>query len=299
MNSIRTGSTLTVLVGLPAIASAQYQVSLDPKNTYLHTNQDNAGDTVPVDLAALSITPGMHLRITVQGDFDNGTGTDDSQHLLGIFSATSTLLGADNLDRVADAIDAGFDFQTTPTYFGSEPTDVAEDFLVSYAYRSDLTVTVPAGAAYLFLACPDTLYLDNSDPDGDFGALIDVISAGSFVDLGDGLAGVNGVPTLTGSGTLIAADPLDVTLSSARANSLSFLVLGFARWDAPFKGGTFVPSADFILVLPTDSTGGFQIQTLFPEGAPQDLHFFLQWWIVDPSAVKGMSASNALEGITP
>jgi hypothetical protein len=162
-----------------------------------------------------------------------------------------------------------------------------------------VTVTVPAGAAFLFVSSLDSLYQDNTDPDGDYGVDIEVIGPGSFVDLGQGLAGISGVPLLAGSGALIAADTVSVDLSNARANSVSFLILGFSRWDAPFKGGVLVPSVDLLFPVPTDSTGAFQLQTQFPAGVPPDLHFFMQTWIVDPAATKGMSASNALEVITP
>jgi hypothetical protein len=299
MTTIRAASTLIAFLVLAGTAPAQYQFSLDPKNTYLHTNQDKSGDAVPVDLASLGITEGMHLRLRQPGDYDNGPNDDTFPSLAGIFSATSTLLDESNLDRVADAIDAGFDFQSRPTYFGSQATDVPEDFAITHGTQLDVTVTVPSGAAYLFLTPDDIWFQDNTDPDGDYGVLLDVIGPGTFVDLGNGLAGVSGVPALAGSGTVIAADPISVTLSNAKANSLSFLILGFSRIDAPFKGGVLVPAVHLLFPIPTDGAGGFQLQTLFPAGVPADFHFYMQTWIVDPAGVKGMSASNALEVITP
>src|SRR5688572_19741007 len=109
MTSIRAASTLIAFLVLARTLPAQFHVSIAPKNAYLHTNSDNSGDAVPVDLAAFGITPGMHLRITQSGDFDPGPGGDTAISLLGIFSSTTTLLAESNLDRVADAIDAGFD----------------------------------------------------------------------------------------------------------------------------------------------------------------------------------------------
>ena len=299
MSSIRAGSTLILFVVLAGAVRAQTTISLNPKNTYLHTNSDASGDAVPVDLAALGITPGMHLRLRQPGDYDLGPTGDNYTHLVGIFSATATLLDESNLHRVQDAIDAGFDVQTGDTWVGTQPTDVPEDFAITYPPLTDVTVTVPAGAAFLFVTALDSLYQDNTDPDGDYGVDIDVIGPGSFVDLGQGLAGISGVPLLAGSGALIAADTVSFTLSNARANSLSFLIVGFSRWDASFKGGVLVPSIDLLLPVPTDANGGFQLQSDFPAGVPADFHFFLQTWIVDPAAVKGISASNALEVITP
>lgn len=299
MNALQAASTLLALLALDAGALAQYQFSVNPSSTYLHTNQDASGDAVAIDLAALGITPGTHLRLHNPGDYDLGPYDDQWVTMIGIFSATSTLLDESNLDRVADAIPAGFDCVTGETWFGTEPTDVVADFLVTGPNQSDVTITVPAGAAFLFVTAHDSWYQDNTDPDGDYAVFIDVIGPGSFVDLGHGLAGVSGVPTLAGSGALIAADTISLDLANARANSISFLLLGFSRWDAPFKGGLLVPSVDLLFPIPTDATGAFQLQTEFPVGVPADFHFFMQTWIVDPAAVHGLSASNALEAITP
>src|SRR5262245_57916748 len=105
MNPIRAGSMLTAFVMLDGIAHAQYTSSLNPKNTYLHTNSDASGDAVPIDLAAIGVTPGTHLRMHNPGDYDNGPQGDTFNSLLGIFSATTTLLSESNLHRVQDAID--------------------------------------------------------------------------------------------------------------------------------------------------------------------------------------------------
>lgn len=298
MNAKRLALSLLLLPFLPRPLTAQ-QFSLDPRRTYLHTNQDNSSDTVPLDLSSLGILPGDHLRLVRLGDWDPGPGGDTSESLIAIFSGSATLLAKTELHRVPGAIDAGFDFTTSKTYRGSQDTDVPEDFAICWGTRTEVTITVPAGASHLFLAPSDSLYEDNTDPDGDYGVQIEKIGPGSVIDLSQGLAGGSGVPVLSESGALIAADTVSIDLSNAKPNSLAFLVLGFSRWDVAFNGGTLVPALDLYFPIPTDALGGFHLATPFSEGIPANFSFFLQAWIVDPAAVKGMSASNALQFITP
>ncbi|MFT7463626.1 MAG: hypothetical protein ACI9EF_001971 [Pseudohongiellaceae bacterium] len=64
---------------------------------------------------------------------------------------------------------------------------------------------------------------------------------GPWTDLGSGLVGTNGVPSLIGEGTLLAGDPLSVTLNSALENSTAWLAMGLSTINASFKGGVLVP----------------------------------------------------------
>jgi hypothetical protein len=69
---------------------------------------------------------------------------------------------------------------TGPTQSGGLATDIAEDFQIS-GHPSDnplvsfVIVQVPPLASHLFVAAPDILYSDNSDPDGDFAVQIDIV----------------------------------------------------------------------------------------------------------------------------
>ncbi len=141
---------------------------IDPAATFLHTcNDPGALDSQPIVLADHGLTPGTTIRIQSVGHFSAGGA--DSDGLEAIFSASSTLLDGSELNRVVDAIDAGTDYQSSPTNnCGGEPTDIPEDF----ACTPEVTVTIPAGATHLFLAARDTYFGDNSDTDGDFGANI-------------------------------------------------------------------------------------------------------------------------------
>lgn len=136
---------------------------------------------------------------------------------------------------------------------------------------------------------------DPADPDS-------LPGAGSWIDLGLGLAGGAGLPSLTGSGALTAGSSLTLTLGDALPGTTAWFVVGFARIDAPFKGGTLVPSLDppgFFVALPTGPTGTIEILETWPGGVPSGFHTWYQAWIADPAGPVGFAASNGLESVTP
>ncbi len=141
---------------------------VDPGATFLHTCDDSgADDAEPIVLAGQGLTPGTSIRIEVLGQFDGGGG--DSDGLWAVFSSSGTLLDESELNRVSDAIDAGEDYESPPTFnCGNEPTNISEDFGCS----PEVSVTIPAGATHLFLSAADTYFGDNSDIDEDFGVNI-------------------------------------------------------------------------------------------------------------------------------
>ncbi len=166
----------TVLLALAAAAvqpadAATFQ-SLDPKATYLRTNESSATPgALALKLSDLGFAPGDRLLLEVLGDIDNGPGGDTFTFTLGLFSSSSTLLPQTQLNRVPGALASdGVPFVTTSTFFGGLATDIAQDF--GFDKLTPAVVTVPAGAVYLFLAKHDRLYEDNSDPDGDYGVRV-------------------------------------------------------------------------------------------------------------------------------
>jgi hypothetical protein len=148
------------------------EIAIDPRATYLRTNLDaGALPATAIGLSTLSIVPGNILRLELVGDFDcGGPCVDDRIAMIGMFSASSTLLSPNQPDRVPDAIEAGQDFATSPTHFGSLPTDIPEDFLIV-----DTIIVAPVAATQLFITAHDSLYNDNSDPDGDFAVRVTVL----------------------------------------------------------------------------------------------------------------------------
>jgi hypothetical protein len=158
-----------LLAACPALAQTTL-IPLNPRATYLRTNQDSPALPNIRTLASLSLAAGDRVRFRVLGEFvyiANGTTTSSAS---AVFSSSSTILAATGIvQRVPDAIDAGIDFVTGNTYHGGVATDIPQDFRIGDATGSlDVEVVIPAGATHLFLGVPDSLYNDNNDTDGDF-----------------------------------------------------------------------------------------------------------------------------------
>ncbi len=175
MKSPRALTALMALcLGTLALPSAAATfVPLNANATYLHTFNDEPTPppALALDLVSLGFQAGDRLFLQVVGDVDNGPNGDTFSFTMGLFSSSNTLLGNDQRFRVPGALASdGPDFVSSPTYFGGRPTDIPQDF--GFDKPLGVTVTVPVGATYLFLAKSDQLYGDNSDPDGDYGVLI-------------------------------------------------------------------------------------------------------------------------------
>ncbi len=217
--------TLATCAAACACAASADDFSIDPRATYLRTSSDPAQNASALDLAALGLAPGDYVRITRLGDYDNGPRPDDRTNMIGVFSGSDTLLGSAERYRVPDAINAGIDFTTADTYYNSLTTDIPEDFLISgtgVPYSSVL-VRIPAGASHVFICTHDSLYYDNSDPDGDWAVRIEHVACP--VDM-------------TGEGVVNTADFVE------------FLNLWTAQEQpGDFDGNGIFNTADFVLFL--------------------------------------------------
>jgi hypothetical protein len=117
----------------------------------------------------------------------------------------------------------------------------------------------------------------------------------SFHDLGYGVAGVGGIPQLTGTGTLDVGDPLSIGLTQAASNAPMLLCASLAETPETTFGGTFVALPLAVsLVVATDATGSFGFS--IPTPGPQLPNLYLQCLIADPAAADGVSMSNAIVG---
>ncbi len=155
-------------------ATAGIIVPINPAATYLRTNEDPlALDATPIDLAALSISPGDQIWLERLGAYNPWGAFDPDRdyyrYMIGVFSTTSTLLSSDQQYRVPGAVmSAGFPYETVPTYIGSLPTDIPEDFWIATEYIHGFSITVPPSARYLFVNSLDSFYGPATDPNGDF-----------------------------------------------------------------------------------------------------------------------------------
>jgi hypothetical protein len=123
---------------------------------------------------------------------------------------------------------------------------------------------------------------------------------GTWQNLGLALAGTHGAPIATGTGTLSAGSLVTLTLQDARANSAASLIVGSSAANLPFKGGTLVPSFDFLLAgLNTGGAGQIVLAAPMPTGVPSGFGLWFQWWISDRAGPKGFASSNGLKATTP
>jgi len=119
--------------------------------------------------------------------------------------------------------------------------------------------------------------------------------------LGFGLAGASGVPSLSGSGSLVAGTSGAITLADAAPSAPAAMFLSSAVNPTPFKGGTLVtvPVA-LILPLATDAVGSVTVSwAAWPAGVPAGAELILQFAVADAGAVHGVALSNAIKGLTP
>jgi hypothetical protein len=126
--------------------------------------------------------------------------------------------------------------------------------------------------------------------------------ASPWTDLGGGLPGVSGIPSLTGTGPLCALCPLTLTLTSARPASSALLFMSLTSSPFAWKGGVLVafpPLPPFPLTLPT-GTGTIGLASALPFGINGlGLELFFQYAVVDAAAVQGWAFSNTVNGNVP
>ncbi len=137
------------------------------------------------------------------------------------------------------------------------------------------------------------------DPDGsdtDMGAVpYDEWTRAAF-----GTLGLSGFPDLSGDGPLTVGNPATITLVDAAPGSIATLVIAPSYLGAPFKGGVFVPDAQFLLIaLPVPGNGTIVVSAPWPAGVPSKFTTYLQYWISDPANATGFASSNGLTATTP
>ena len=115
-----------------------------------------------------------------------------------------------------------------------------------------------------------------------------------WMTLGGATPGTNGTPSLDVRGYLDPFGQVTVALDSARPQAAGVHVLGASRLNAPFAGGLFVPSPDLLVPFTTDPLGSHGLSFALPSLIPLATELTFQAWIVDPAAVRGLAASNAV-----
>ncbi len=136
--------------------------------------------------------------------------------------------------------------------------------------------------------------------DGPVATASAIAAADPWTSIGGGKYGTNGVPYLSGTGSLAPLSSGTLSLAQAKTNSLALLFLGVAAGNIPFLGGTLVPFPILTSIsLNTGPTGGFTLPFTWPSGVPSGTVVTLQMWIQDPSAWLGAASSNGVKIVAP
>lgn len=152
------------------------------------------------------------------------------------------------------------------------------DTLLSTAWLHDLGFALPnAGSAYVFRL------------------------AGNFNDLGSGLHGALGIPTLTGTGSLKPGSAGALTLTEAAPSAPAVLLVSLKQAALAVAGGTLVPFP-YLVMLPmsTDHEGESALDwSAWPAGVSAGTPLFVQCAVLDGAAPAGIALSNALRVDVP
>ena len=120
-----------------------------------------------------------------------------------------------------------------------------------------------------------------------------------WTDLGNGLAGTNGIPLLKGTGPLVSATSTSVVVSSGKSSAPAAFVVGLSPANLPFKQGVLVPFPDLLVTAALAPSGSLAFQFPWPAGLPANFSAYWQCLVSDPVAPGGFALSNALRSTTP
>lgn len=152
-------------------------------------------------------------------------------------------------------------------------------------------------------ARPDVLlgqpYHDQAFTDGGLG----VVLSGAlprWTPLGGGLLGVDGIPSLLGTGLLLTGSPGTLKLTHASPASLSLLAVSLANNPTGFKCGTLI-TVPVVFQVPLVTGGAGNIPLAWPAwpAGLSGFSLYFQYAIADAAAVCGVSISTALRGDVP
>jgi hypothetical protein len=213
-------------------------------------------------------------------------------------NGTPTVIHAQIRDNASYYVTNFYDADLVYTVNGGAPQTLAMFAQGSMQFRAIIPAQVDALVSYHVEV---TDLAGNTGLSDTFDYVQGTLAGGPWTDLGGGLAGISGIPALTGSGTLVAGTPGSLALTGAAPLASSILFLSFANNPTPFKGGTLhtVPIA-VQLGLATDGAGGWSLAwASYPAGVPAGFELFYQAATADDAAIKGASISTLLKSTAP
>jgi len=120
-----------------------------------------------------------------------------------------------------------------------------------------------------------------------------------WTDLGGGIAGSQGTPSLQGTGALSPGTPGSLEISNTPPFAGALLFFSLVEVSVPFKGGllqAYPPIAEYF--FPLGPTGLSFPWASWPGVLQPGVELYLQVAVQDPTAPKGVALSDLLRGIT-
>jgi hypothetical protein len=156
--------------------------------------------------------------------------------------------------------------------------------------------------------------LDDFDLDGRPDVLIDELfhdkvmvapnatypAGGPLLDRGHQLEHSTGWPILIASGSFAAGEPFAFDLFRVPFFKPIFPVMGFSVLEAPFKGGTMVPTPQIVVgSMPSGGSGELHLTGDWPLGMPSGSTIAVQFWFSASGTIAGFAASSGVRITTP
>jgi len=121
-----------------------------------------------------------------------------------------------------------------------------------------------------------------------------------WIDLGGGLAGIAGLPTLDATGPLTPGSNLSIDLVQAPPNAFILFWMSFTSVPFGFWGGTVHATPPNLQVLTmSNGAGSFSQSVVWPAGVPVGTDIYIQFLVQDLSTLHEITLSNALHATTP
>lgn len=181
-----------------------------------------------------------------------------------------------------------FDFTMGTVWYAANATQLFGETLLKSGSNWQLANPLPGGA---------TAPINNAFP---LALDFTLVPSNAWTNLGNGLAGIAGIPQLAGTGTLASGSAGSLTLTAARPSAPAMLFVSASSAPVAFFGGTLVPFP-VVLAVPvaTNGAGTIAIPFTMPANVPSATSIYGQYAIQDAAAANGVALSNALVGVTP
>ncbi len=121
----------------------------------------------------------------------------------------------------------------------------------------------------------------------------------TWTDLGQGLAGAGGIPSLVGTGSMLGGSTNNLAVAGAPGGGLGVLVIGLAAVNQPLFGGTLVPAPELLFLLVANGSGATSFPFALATPPPSGTELFAQYWAFDASVPTGFAVSNAVRASVP